>query len=526
VEHSFAPHMHDFYAVSLNYRGRGAFDCRREVHEATPGTCNLIAPGELHTGRATCGDGWIYRNLHIEPALMVRLLHSTEWRGPSDVSFKASLVKDTVLAARLARVFASMTESGSLLENESLLLSVVARLITDRFVHGHALGAAGREHVAVTRVKEWLDANSEQKTIEPDTHLQEPTSLDSDVTTFRDDLRHASDAVVRLHERLARTRVTPNKRRNEIASLFDEALPEESQPMAAILHDVEEHIFANSTLYSNPRFFGYINGSVNQAAVVGELLAAAVNQICAKWQFSQAASEVERRVIQWIAEFVGYGSDAGGCLLNGGSAGNFAGLAVARQQKAPFDANTSAQWGGPPLTVYVSREGHASIDKSMALLGMGRGQLRRIAVRTTSPSISRRLRSRSRQTGRTGITRSAWWAMPAPSIRGPWIRLRPWRTSAGHRGCGFTWTRPMGAGGANPAAKRAPRHFSHRRGLSAGRDRRDERRGDRLQGLRSTALEELPRAESVDHIQGVRSTETASRDREQHRGDAISGGSN
>ncbi len=162
VEHSFAPHMHDFYAVSLNYRGRGAFDCRREVHDATPGTCNLIAPGELHTGRATCGDGWSYRNLHIETALMVRLLHSVEWRGASDVSFKAPLVQDTVLAARLARVFATMTESGSLLENESLLLSVVARLVTDHLVHGHALKAAGRELAAVTRVKAWLEANSEQ----------------------------------------------------------------------------------------------------------------------------------------------------------------------------------------------------------------------------------------------------------------------------------------------------------------------------------------------------------------------------
>jgi AraC-like DNA-binding protein len=162
VEHSFAPHMHDFYAVSLNYRGRGAFNCRSEVHEAIPGTCNLIAPGELHTGRATCGDGWIYRNLHIEPALMVRLLHSIEWRGPSDVSFKASLVQDTILAARLARAFATITEPGSLLENESLLLSVVARLMTHHIVHGHALDAAGREHVAVTRVKEWLDGHPEQ----------------------------------------------------------------------------------------------------------------------------------------------------------------------------------------------------------------------------------------------------------------------------------------------------------------------------------------------------------------------------
>jgi aromatic-L-amino-acid decarboxylase len=42
--------------------------------------------------------------------------------------------------------------------------------------------------------------------------------------------------------------------------------------------------------------------------------------------------------------------------------------------------STRTRWAGSPLTVYVSREGHASIDKSMALLGMGRGQLRRIAV--------------------------------------------------------------------------------------------------------------------------------------------------
>lgn len=150
--------------------------------------------------------------------------------------------------------------------------------------------------------------------------------------------------------------------------------------MTAILHEVEENIFANSTLYSSPRFFGYINGSGNQAAVLGELLASAINQICAKWHFSPAASEVERQVIQWIAQFIGYPPLAGGCLLSGGSAGNLAGLAVARRQKAPFDADGSGLSAGPPLTVYVSREGHASLDKAMALLGMGREHLRRIPV--------------------------------------------------------------------------------------------------------------------------------------------------
>jgi len=154
--------MHETYAVSLNYGGRGAFDCRGELCDAVPGTCNLIAPGEMHTGHATHRDGWIYRNLNVEPHLMTALLQSLDWRGPLDVRFKFPLVRDAVLAARLSHVFASLTESSSLLQNESLLLSVVARLITHHLAPSRSIRDAGREPTAVRRVKEWLDANSEQ----------------------------------------------------------------------------------------------------------------------------------------------------------------------------------------------------------------------------------------------------------------------------------------------------------------------------------------------------------------------------
>src|SRR5579862_3370959 len=145
VEHSFVPHMHDFYAVSLNYGGRGAFDCRRELRDATPGTCNLIAPGEVHTGRATSGDGWMYRNLHIEPALMASLLESVDWRGPSELRFKDPLSRDAVLATRLDHAFACLMSPSALLEHESVLLAVIARLATEH----HAPARAGREHPGV-----------------------------------------------------------------------------------------------------------------------------------------------------------------------------------------------------------------------------------------------------------------------------------------------------------------------------------------------------------------------------------------
>lgn len=81
VTHSFAPHMHDFYAVSLNYGGRGAFACRGELRDAAPGTCNLIAPGEFHTGYATSRQGWMRRNLYTEVPLMTTLLENLEWAG-------------------------------------------------------------------------------------------------------------------------------------------------------------------------------------------------------------------------------------------------------------------------------------------------------------------------------------------------------------------------------------------------------------------------------------------------------------
>lgn len=162
VEHSFAPHMHDRYAVSLNYGGRGALECRNELRDAAPGTCSLIAPGEVHTGRATSRVGWIYRNLYIESPLMDKLLQSLDWQGPLEVRFKFPLVRDTVLAARLARAFESLKASSSLLENESLLLSVMARLVTDHFAPARTVKDSVREHAAVSRVKDWLDANSEQ----------------------------------------------------------------------------------------------------------------------------------------------------------------------------------------------------------------------------------------------------------------------------------------------------------------------------------------------------------------------------
>lgn len=161
VAHSFSKHMHECYTVSLNYDGRGAFDCRGEIRDAAPGTCNLLAPGELHTGHATSARGWIYRNLYVETPLMRALLAGVEWRGPLQPTFNAPLARDPVLGSRLARVFAALEQPAFRLQHESLLLSVMARVATHHLSPAHALREAGWEHAAVRRVRDWLHYHPE-----------------------------------------------------------------------------------------------------------------------------------------------------------------------------------------------------------------------------------------------------------------------------------------------------------------------------------------------------------------------------
>ena len=68
----------------------------------------------------------------------------------------------------------------------------------------------------------------------------------------------------------------------------------------------------------NPRFLAYVMAGPNYVSLLAELLSEALNQNCAKWHLSASASEIERQVIRWIAQFIDYSQEAGGVLVSGG----------------------------------------------------------------------------------------------------------------------------------------------------------------------------------------------------------------
>jgi len=125
----------------------------------------------------------------------------------------------------------------------------------------------------------------------------------------------------------------------------------------------------------NGRFFGYVLGSGEPVAATGDLVASILNQNVTAWRSGPAAVIIEKTVVSWLAQAIGC-REFRGYLTGGGSAANLTGLAMAREAKAP--ANEKGITAG--AVVYASQEVHMSIPKSVALLGIGRENLRLIPV--------------------------------------------------------------------------------------------------------------------------------------------------
>lgn len=153
--------------------------------------------------------------------------------------------------------------------------------------------------------------------------------------------------------------------------LFAGDLPLEG--MGAAAFDELPQVFENSRPAS-PRFFGYVFGSGEPVAALGQFAAGVLHQNATAWRSAPAATTIERTVVRWLAEAVGCPGFSGSLTL-GGSSANLMGLCMAREAKAP--ANEAGAQGG---VIYCSTEAHMSILKAAELLGLGRKAIRLIGV--------------------------------------------------------------------------------------------------------------------------------------------------
>jgi aromatic-L-amino-acid decarboxylase len=164
----------------------------------------------------------------------------------------------------------------------------------------------------------------------------------------------------------------------EVKARLDEPLPRAGESLEAVYEAFKRDVLPYPTGNIHPRFWGWVMGTGSATGMLAEMLAAGMNPHLAG--YDQSAALVERQVLGWLKETMGFPAQASGVLVSGGTAANLNALIAARVAKAGFDVRREGLRGGPPLTVYASTETHSWIIKACEAMGLGRQAFRAIPV--------------------------------------------------------------------------------------------------------------------------------------------------
>jgi len=200
--------------------------------------------------------------------------------------------------------------------------------------------------------------------------MQRPLALSSE--DFRALAHSLSDFTADYLERLPGIRSYPeNISGAAIDQLFSGDIPIGGLGGAAF--DLLPEVFEDSRPAS-PRFFGYVFGSGEPIAALGQFASAVLHQNATAWRSGPSANAIERTVVRWLASAICCPGFSGSLTL-GGSSANLMALCMAREAKA--SANQTGIRGG---VIYCSTEAHMSNTKAAALLGLGHDSVRLIPV--------------------------------------------------------------------------------------------------------------------------------------------------
>ncbi|NNM07321.1 MAG: aminotransferase class V-fold PLP-dependent enzyme [Gemmatimonadetes bacterium] len=156
--------------------------------------------------------------------------------------------------------------------------------------------------------------------------------------------------------------------RRELQPLLWGPPPEKGRDPDQVIGEVVGKILPMAGRIDHPRFFAFIPSSPTWPSVMGDFLATGFNVFQGTWLESAGPSQVELVVMDWFRQWLGFPEEGGGLLTSGGSAANLCALVAARE------------WAGNPENpvLYVSDQGHSSLERAARIVGISSENVRRI----------------------------------------------------------------------------------------------------------------------------------------------------
>jgi AraC-like DNA-binding protein len=154
---AFARHRHDTYAVGLTDAGVQTFWYRGTVHRSLPGEVVVLHPDEVHDGYAGTTQGFGYRILYVEPALVAEALRALAGRACRLPFVARPVVQSRELRRLIDTAFAA--------QMEPLTPDVIALALTEGLCRESGTRIAPVRAIdsrAVARARELLEAAPER----------------------------------------------------------------------------------------------------------------------------------------------------------------------------------------------------------------------------------------------------------------------------------------------------------------------------------------------------------------------------
>jgi aromatic-L-amino-acid decarboxylase len=175
--------------------------------------------------------------------------------------------------------------------------------------------------------------------------------------TFRDDARAAVEWAARYLEQVGEYPVLAQVEPGELRASLPPSPPEEGEPFANVLRDLDEILMPGVTHWQSPRFFAYFATTGSEPGILGELLAATLNQVAFIWRTSPASTELETVVCDWAAQLLGLPIGWHGHIEDTASTSTLAAAIAARHVTGRG-------------ALVCSEHAHSAADKAARMLGM------------------------------------------------------------------------------------------------------------------------------------------------------------
>ena len=198
-----------------------------------------------------------------------------------------------------------------------------------------------------------------------------------------DGLRRAAERAADFRRTVGERPVAPPVDVDELRAKLGGPLPDEGADPRTVVDELVAAVEPALVATAGPRYFGFVVGGALDSATEADILATGWDQMAFNAVSSPAAAAAEAVVGEWIRDLLGLPADASFGITTGAQGANTVALAAARHRvlaDAGWDVEADGLTGAPPVRVLAGEERHATIDRSLRLLGMGANSVEPVGV--------------------------------------------------------------------------------------------------------------------------------------------------